>query len=403
MQKKSHYNREYGRLARFTLIERIYFSRIRSIMGLVSRLGRKCSSDNSKSNSNVERSRTSGLPLSQSPKDLRNYKYHHNRNQQFIGGIRDGFLLGVILCVMMFISFGFPMNSRIYSTLYYNGNSVHLDSMKFKPIAVVSLDNHMHLENGVRTGNFYIEYDNLKNSFEIQLDDEEDDWDPQKTDKKNANCESLGDWQQKHYPTCNSVHEHTLQIRYNNTLEKIGSGGYREVWAVDDGEQNTVVLKTLTWDQDYDTYSFNRNLQRHNRDALAMERLHSSSYVVDLFAFCANGGLYEYGHEGSLSTYLRQRNRDSRNDLMYMLQASLGLAAFHSIDDEQKPSIVHNDIKPDQYILIDGVYKLNDFNKASRTYSMLLRIPFSHLFCIGLMLLAKFFRQSSFSTTKTRS
>lgn len=37
---------------------------------------------------------------------------------------------------------------------------------------------------------------------------------------------------------------------------------------------------------------------------------------------------------------------------------------FHSIDEEGRATIVHNDIKPNQFISINGVYKLNDFNKS---------------------------------------
>jgi tRNA A-37 threonylcarbamoyl transferase component Bud32 len=40
-----------------------------------------------------------------------------------------------------------------------------------------------------------------------------------------------------------------------------------------------------------------------------------------------------------------------------------GVAAMHSIDE--KPSLVHNDLCHHQYILMDGVYKLNDFHLAS--------------------------------------
>ena len=349
-------------------------------MGLVSRLGRKRSSDNSKSDSNGERSRTLGLPLSQSPKDLRNDKYHRNGNQQFIGGIRDRFLVGAILCAMMFI-------------MYLKGDTSQWNTIK--PIVVVSLQSHLQVLEDGHTGHSHVAYDGWKkltNSLPTQShryhrnhhNHRDDDWDPRDYVEKNANCESLGDWQKKHYSTCNLVHENTLQIWDDKTHEKIGNGGYREVWAIDDAEQKTVVMKTLIWTQSYDTYSFNRHLQRHNRDALAMESLHSSPYVVDVYAFCANGGLYEYGHEGTLSTYRRETNRNSRDDLKFMLQAALGLVAFHSIDDEQKSSIVHNDIKPNQFIMIDGVYKLNDFNKASQSYFMFLRILIFSMFLMML-------------------
>jgi hypothetical protein len=45
-------------------------------------------------------------------------------------------------------------------------------------------------------------------------------------------------------------------------------------------------------------------------------------------------------------------------------QASIGLAALHNVDKEGRASIAHTDISPSQFIQIDGIYKLNDFNRA---------------------------------------
>lgn len=45
-------------------------------------------------------------------------------------------------------------------------------------------------------------------------------------------------------------------------------------------------------------------------------------------------------------------------------QAAIGLAAVHNVDQEGYASIAHTDISPSQYIAVNGVYKLNDFNRA---------------------------------------
>jgi hypothetical protein len=36
----------------------------------------------------------------------------------------------------------------------------------------------------------------------------------------------------------------------------------------------------------------------------------------------------------------------------------------HNIDKEGEPTIAHTDISPLQYIRVNGIYKLNDFNRA---------------------------------------
>ena len=45
-------------------------------------------------------------------------------------------------------------------------------------------------------------------------------------------------------------------------------------------------------------------------------------------------------------------------------QISIGLADLHNIDSEGEASIAHTDISPNQYIQVNGIYKLNDFNRA---------------------------------------
>jgi len=45
-------------------------------------------------------------------------------------------------------------------------------------------------------------------------------------------------------------------------------------------------------------------------------------------------------------------------------QAAMGLAAMHNFDREGRASIAHTDIGPDQFVKVNGFYKLNDFNRA---------------------------------------
>jgi hypothetical protein len=40
------------------------------------------------------------------------------------------------------------------------------------------------------------------------------------------------------------------------------------------------------------------------------------------------------------------------------------LAAVHNIDAEGEATIAHTDIQPGQYIKVNGLWKLNDFNRA---------------------------------------
>jgi hypothetical protein len=42
----------------------------------------------------------------------------------------------------------------------------------------------------------------------------------------------------------------------------------------------------------------------------------------------------------------------------------MGLAAVHNMDAEGRATVAHTDISPNQFIRVNGIYKLDDFNRA---------------------------------------
>ena len=86
----------------------------------------------------------------------------------------------------------------------------------------------------------------------------------------------------------------------------MANGYYRDVWVVtndhydnDDAtnvisssrnatnnNNNKIVLKTLRFEHEFDL----RKWDRHRRDAIAMERLTSSRFVLDIYTSCGNSG-----------------------------------------------------------------------------------------------------------------
>ena len=125
-----------------------------------------------------------------------------------------------------------------------------------------------------------------------------------------------------------------------------------------------MVLKTMRYMHEWEE----RNYDRHRRDALAAERLTSSPMTVNIFGFCGNSGLFEYGDGGDVSRWIYHRENDSAYSFTEALdvatQIAEGIAAAHSVDGSEYATIAHTDITANQFILIDGVYKLNDFNRC---------------------------------------
>lgn len=251
--------------------------------------------------------------------------------------------------------------------------------------------------------------------------------DPFETD----DCKAQYAWQLTSYPTCNNLHEVDMtrlnsvsrqaesqlidSADFPSRLKYIASGYWRDVWTVqeldfrDDNRQQqnqsdemyySFVLKTMRYEHEF----VGRNYDRHRRDALAAERLTKSSFVVDIYGFCGNSGLFEYGDGGDIvSAIWPSRNLNATQNITQVeklligtdvselvdwmvsafrasatfcflpipflrflsaTQAASGLADFHNIDHEGRASMAHTDISPGQFIKIGKRYKLNDFNRA---------------------------------------
>ena len=104
------------------------------------------------------------------------------------------------------------------------------------------------------------------------------------------NCVAQYEWQKSYYPSCNFLMEQDLLH-----AEYLANGYWRDVWQVTSGKEETI-LKTIRYEHDYTP----RNYDRHRRDAVAMERLSSSKYILNIYGFCGNSGLFEFAKGGSL-------------------------------------------------------------------------------------------------------
>lgn len=131
-------------------------------------------------------------------------------------------------------------------------------------------------------------------------------------------------------------------------------------------------------------------------DTIVMERLFSSPFVLDIYGNCGVSQLTELSKGGNLhdvSTYRDKKDctmifisshltiikpqwqlikiarqhgdhMSPENKLRIGYQVATAIGDLHSVDGDM-PSVTHNDLCCHQFILIDGVYKLNDFHLAS--------------------------------------
>jgi serine/threonine protein kinase len=194
-------------------------------------------------------------------------------------------------------------------------------------------------------------------------------------------CVQQFPWQSAVYPTCNTLHEFgdltalefddeagegqgEAALTTTSVRTRLMANGYwRDVWVVKD-DHGVRVIKTLRYEHKLTL----RNYDRNRRDAMALEHLTSSKYVVDIYGYCSAAGLFEYSNGGDITNAIWPRNESLAlspiRKLQIATQGAMALAAVHNADQEGQATIAHTDIGPDQFILIDNRYKLNDFNRA---------------------------------------
>lgn len=186
---------------------------------------------------------------------------------------------------------------------------------------------------------------------------------------ESEDCKAQYEWQTQSFPTCNTLHETNLlhSIRADPTQRIVGNGYWRDVWLLVRGDAEPLVFKTLRYRHAFE----DRNGDRHRRDAVAMEHLTKYKMVVNIYGFCGNSGLFEYADSGSLSDIIwsskGRGGKAAATDLERLhvaAQAAMGVAAIHNADREGVPSMVHTDITPSQFVGVNGLFKVNDFNRA---------------------------------------
>jgi len=173
-----------------------------------------------------------------------------------------------------------------------------------------------------------------------------------------GNCKAMHQWQVEAYPTCNKLHEIDP-----NELHYVASGGFRDVFALEDWNGTIVAVKTLLAESSY-TY---RQYDRHRRDAIAMSLLTSSKHIPNIYGYCTNSGMFDFSHYGSMDDHIFDIREPwtKQQKLQFSWQATTALADLHGIGmRKDSTSISHTDIGLDQFLWLDGMYKLNDFNRA---------------------------------------
>ncbi|CAJ1968768.1 unnamed protein product [Cylindrotheca closterium] len=175
---------------------------------------------------------------------------------------------------------------------------------------------------------------------------------------REGDCEAMHAYQETSFPSCNLMHE----VNMVQQMEVLTEGGFNTVYKMTDIDETTHIVKILESDKDFT----DRNFDRVRRDSVIMERASGSDYVVDIYSYCGFSQVVEYGRHGNLDDMLDGTYGDlsQSQKLQIATQVAQALADVHDLDDTGISSMSHGDFLATQYILIDGHFKLNDFNRG---------------------------------------
>lgn len=181
-------------------------------------------------------------------------------------------------------------------------------------------------------------------------------------------CVLIEPWGDDYNPSCSILHEVGMRYLVDSsgldTNRMVGNGSNRDVWAIREYDGTQRALKTVQLSKKFNDMNL---WDRNRRDAVASEQLSASPYIMDIYGFCGNSALYEFGDGGELSDI--HETNPSKDELLRIAHSvATAIADSHHVNEQGQATIAHADIKPAQFLKVNGRYQLNDFNRARFLY-----------------------------------
>ena len=193
----------------------------------------------------------------------------------------------------------------------------------------------------------------------MRVDDGDDESSDTDTDADNVaaakKCTYMHEWQSSSFPTCNNLH----QVEFEG-VHVVNNGHYRDVFSYQEWDGNKMVMKDLRLEQGYDIEG---HIEQHRRDAVAMDRLTASENIPNIYAGCQNAAIVDLSPDGDLEQHVLEEGEHYKN-YKPLEKLEIAYQVASAIADVHEADIAHTDIAPKQFLLINGKYRLNDFNRC---------------------------------------
>jgi hypothetical protein len=181
-------------------------------------------------------------------------------------------------------------------------------------------------------------------------------------DMVRPNCRPMAKWQTTFHPTCNVFHGlDTIDSMGAGELAFLGRGSWRDAWTMQSHQdERNFVFKTWNYAHRFEGFYYELN----RVDAVVMEMLTSSPYVVDIYGYCGLSMMTQLASE-TLSKMADKLKWVEK--LKLVREIAKGLSHLHGAGNSGiTASIVHNDLNAAHIMVAeDGKTPLlNDFNIA---------------------------------------
>jgi len=134
----------------------------------------------------------------------------------------------------------------------------------------------------------------------------------------------------------------------------------------------------LRWKRSYNKKEF----EGTRIDSLAMERLHASKRVMNIYGYCSFVVITEYANGRTFSNHFKSSKKTPKEKLNYAIDIAQTIVDVHSIDcnklnnnntqtqqqQECNVTLLHNDIDPSNFMISNNQLKINDFNMGRLSY-----------------------------------
>lgn len=109
-------------------------------------------------------------------------------------------------------------------------------------------------------------------------------------------------------------------------------------------------------------------MEAARQDGLIMEQATASPYIANVFGVCGAAQVVEYSDKGTLHDLVKIARLQKRDTMKPIDKLKIAIHIASAVTDLHETSLVaatHGDLCMNQYLLVDGIYKLNDFHLSA--------------------------------------